>query len=246
MAVRSGVGGGGGALDSQVVTGALTMSAIEVDPTGVQVLVVDDIRLSRDGLVEFLERAPGIVAAVGAPDAEVARQLLRGRGFQVVLVSMAAADSIAICRDLVAAAEGARVIAFAVSGTEDEVVACAEAGVSGYLLREQPPAELIDVVSRVARGETYCPPRVAAALMRRVGTRSVERQASIGPGRLTRRESEILDLIEQGRSNKEIARMLCIEVRTVKNHVHNLLEKFQVHRRGDAAAILRASYPATG
>jgi two-component system, NarL family, nitrate/nitrite response regulator NarL len=63
---------------------------------------------------------------------------------------------------------------------------------------------------------------------------------SAGAGWLTSREQEILALIDDGMSNKEIARRLTIEVRTVKNHVHNLLEKLQVHRRGEAAALVRS------
>jgi DNA-binding NarL/FixJ family response regulator len=220
------------------------VSTISAGAGGIRVLVVDDIRVCRDGLTELLGRQPFVAAAVGAPDVAAGLRLVRGGGFQVVLLNMAAAGSLVGCRELVASAMAVPVVALAVSGSYDEVVACAEAGVSGYLLRDQPPAELVDVVARVARGETYCPPRVAAALIRRVGTLSVERRASAGPGRLTPREREILDLIEQGMSNKEIARELTIEVRTVKNHVHNLLEKLQVSRRGEAAALLRGRLPA--
>ncbi|GIH14158.1 hypothetical protein Raf01_23300 [Rugosimonospora africana] len=219
----------------------MSVSVVE-EVTGVRVLVVDDIRLYRDGLVAVLEREPFIVGAAGVPDAEGALRLLRGRGFEVVLLSMATANSVAICRDLVASADGARVVALAVSGSDDEVVACAEAGVSGYLLRDAPHAELVDVIASAARGETSCPSRIGAALMRRMGALAAERQTWVGPDRLTPREREILDLIEQGKSNKEIARLLCIEVRTVKNHVHNLLEKLKVHRRGEAAALLRSRH----
>lgn len=217
------------------------MSIIK-NSNGVRVLVVDDIRLYRDGLVAVLEREPFIVGAAGVSDSDSALRMLRGREFGVVLLSMATANSLAICRDLVASADGARVVALAVSGGDDEVVACAEAGVSGYLLRDAPHAELVDVIASAARGETSCPARIAAALMRRVGALAAERQTWVEPGRLTPREREILDLIEQGKSNKEIARLLCIEVRTVKNHVHNLLEKLKVHRRGEAAALVRSRH----
>jgi DNA-binding NarL/FixJ family response regulator len=83
---------------------------------------------------------------------------------------------------------------------------------------------------------------VAAALIRRVGSLPVRTVGSVESARLTRREAEILELIEKGMSNKEIARLLFIEVRTVKNHVHNLLEKLRVRRRGEAAAMVRGRY----
>jgi two-component system nitrate/nitrite response regulator NarL len=221
------------------------MSTNKDDMTDVNVLVVDDVRLCRDGLVAALAREPSIAYAEGAPDAETALRALRGRAFAVVLLSMRATNSLAICRDLVAAANCGPVVAVAVSG-DDEVVAYAEAGVSGYLLRDQPYEELLGVIVSAARGEMPCPPQVAAALMRRVGTLAAERQTWVVPGRLTPREREILDLIEQGMSNKEIARLLFIEVRTVKNHVHNLLEKLKVHRRGDAAAMVRNRHCSAG
>jgi two-component system nitrate/nitrite response regulator NarL len=220
------------------------MSTNKDDMTDVNVLVVDDVRLCRDGLVAALAREPSIAYAEGAPDAETALRALRGRAFAVVLLSMRATNSLAICRDLAAAANSGPVVAVAVSG--DEVVAYAEAGVSGYLLHDQPYEELLEVIVSAARGEMPCPPQVAAALMRRVGTLAAERQTWAGAGRLTPREREILDLIEQGMSNKEIARLLFIEVRTVKNHVHNLLEKLKVHRRGDAAAMVRNRHCSAG
>ena len=165
---------------------------------------------------------------------------LSQHGFQVVLLSLATAVSWAASRELVAAAEPARVIAYAASGRDDEVVACAAAGVSGYLLHDEPHEELMKAVVAVARGEIWCPPRVAAVLMRRMGPRGATPEMPLGTARLTMREREILALIDDGLSNKEIARKLSIEVRTVKNHVHNLLEKLRVHRRGEAVALLRS------
>jgi two-component system nitrate/nitrite response regulator NarL len=127
-----------------------------------------------------------------------------------------------------------------VSVSDDEIMTCAEAGIGGYLLREDPYAQLVTAVLTAARGDVWCPPPVAAVLMRRVGPRGTGPEVSAGPGRLTARERQILGLIDDGLSNKEIARRLSIEVRTVKNHVHNLLEKLRVHRRGEAAALLRS------
>lgn len=229
-----------------MAAGGNGMGTVIEEAAGVGVLVVDDIRLYRDGLIAVLEREPFIVRAAGAPDGDAALRVLGERGFEVVLLNMATANSLSLCRELVAFAGGARVVALAVSGSDDEILGCAEAGVSGYLLRDQPHAELIAVIASAARGETSCPPLVAAALMRRVGTLAAERHTWPGQGRLTPREREILDLIEQGMSNKEIARLLFIEVRTVKNHVHNLLEKLKVRRRGEAAAMLRTRHRAMG
>lgn len=207
---------------------------------GVRVLVVENIRLHRENLVARLANEPCIGDAVGTAGGDEALGWLGEHSFGVVLLSMATAVNWAICRELVAAADPARVIAYAVSGHDDEVVACAAAGVSGYLLCDEPHAELMEAVVAAAHGRVWCPPRVAAVLMRRMGPRGALPDIPAGTGRLTAREREILALIDDGMSNKEIARKLSIEVRTVKNHVHNLLAKLRVHRRGEAVALLRS------
>jgi two-component system nitrate/nitrite response regulator NarL len=204
-----------------------------------RVLVVDDLRIYRDHLIARLAAQPFVGAAAGAADAEGAAGLLAGGDFGVVLVSLTTRGGLEICR--AAAGRGARVIALGVTADEDEAVACAEAGVAGYVLRHDTDDALLGVVAAVGRGEISCPPPVAAALMRRMG-RGGDARPSAGPGRLTAREREILGLIDQGMSNKEIADRLFIEVRTVKNHVHNLLEKLSVRRRGEAAAVLRGTH----
>lgn len=217
---------------------------IGVDGSVVRVLVVDDNRLFREHLITVLEMQPFIECVVGACDGEEAVRQLTGRGCEVVLLSMATTGSLGICRKLVASSAGTRVIAMAVSESEDEVVACAEAGVTGYLLRHETHDALLSAIVAAGRGEISCPPRVAAALIRRIGQRSRDGATLSATSRLTMREREILGLIDSGMSNKEIARQLGIEVRTVKNHVHNLLEKLSVRRRGEAAALLRTDHRA--
>jgi DNA-binding NarL/FixJ family response regulator len=92
----------------------------------------------------------------------------------------------------------------------------------------------------VTRGEFLCSPGTAATLLRRVAALAAERHTADNGARLTPREQQVVRLIDEGLSNKEIARRLSIEVRTVKNHVHSILEKLQVRRRGEAAARMRA------
>jgi len=100
--------------------------------------------------------------------------------------------------------------------------------------------DLVAALESVGRGELLCSAQTAAALLRRVAALAAGRSAPAQPlSNLTRREREIGGLLEAGLSNKDIAVQLGIEVATVKNHVHNVLEKLQVHRRGQAAARLQ-------
>jgi DNA-binding NarL/FixJ family response regulator len=134
---------------------------------------------------------------------------------------------------------GLKVIALGIDELESEVIRWAEAGIDGLVSRQASLEDLMATVDSVAQGETLCSPRMTAALLRHVGVLARERGSSRATSPLTAREREIAGLIDEGLSNKEIAQRLCIELATVKNHVHNLLEKLGVRRRGEAAAAWR-------
>jgi two-component system, NarL family, nitrate/nitrite response regulator NarL len=203
----------------------------------IQVVVLSDIRLYREGLAEILDkRGPVVVGTAGDRESGVA--LVSERRPDIVLVDMAMTHAAAAVRALLDAAPHVPVVALGVSETEDDVIACAEAGVSGYVTRDESVGDLVAALESVSRGEMICSPGIAAALLRRV-TALARREDSAPRTRLTRRELEIVELIDRGLSNKEIARRLSIELATVKNHVHNILEKLQVRRRTEAAARVR-------
>lgn len=126
-------------------------------------------------------------------------------------------------------------MAIGVDKSAEQLDACAGAGISGYLSSDDSSAELIATVEGLARGDIPCSPGIAAALIRRV-TGLVSQPSQIPMG-LTRRELEVVRCLRENLSNKEIARRLGIEVATVKNHVHNVLLKLAVHRRGDSAIV---------
>jgi DNA-binding NarL/FixJ family response regulator len=110
--------------------------------------------------------------------------------------------------------------------------------------RENTLDDLVTVVRSVARGEMPCTPRAAAVLLDRVGALAADRR--IADVRLTGREREIVALMERGLSNKEIGRTLCIQLATVKNHVHNILYKMQADNRNDAVALAQGRAPIRG
>ena len=142
-------------------------------------------------------------------------------------------------RELRAAHDALKVIVLAIDEQEDCVLPLVEAGAAGYVTHEASLAELFSVVRSAVRGEALCSPRIVASLARRLTQMADQRPVRAELGELTVRERQIARLLDEGLSNKEIAIQLCIEVATVKNHVHNILEKLHVHRRGEAAARLR-------
>jgi DNA-binding NarL/FixJ family response regulator len=139
---------------------------------------------------------------------------------------------------------GVKVIAFAVSEIEDDLIACIEAGIAGFVTRDASIDDLAQSIMNALRDEVICPPRIAGLLFKRVAALSEAGTPNVQM--LTRREREIAELLNEGLSNKEIARNLRIGSATVKNHVHNILEKLHVRRRGEAAARLRGALGSHG
>jgi DNA-binding NarL/FixJ family response regulator len=199
----------------------------------IRVFIVASVRLYREGLA-------AVLAEAGRFDVEVAGDV---RAFfddppcgsaDVALLDMTVAGSLAAVRRVSSVGDAPRVVALAVrDDDEHQLIACAEAGVHGYVTSEEPLDDLRAAVERAAQGEVPCSPRVARALLRRVRSvaASGDGETSAEMPRLTARELEIVALIAQGLSNKEIATRLTIERATVKNHVHNILGKLGVNDR---------------
>lgn len=127
-----------------------------------------------------------------------------------------------------------KIIVVGVPNREEDILACIESeGAAGYLSVDSTLADLMDNINAVMNGETLCSPRVASLAFDRVSalTRRIENGHAGDKTRLTRREAEIVSLIDVGLSNKDIAARLHIEVSTVKNHVHNILDKLKQHDR---------------
>jgi len=202
----------------------------------IRVTIVSDVRLYREGLARALAAQPEVEVAENM----VEEVLLKLRGSQpdIVLADSAIVRTTELAAR--AAANGVRVVAFAVAEEdEDEVLACARVGVAGFVERNATMEELLTTLRTASRGEVRCSPRIAGLLVGRVAALT---GSSSQPGDnlpLTRRQRDIVAFIERGLSNKEIAIRLGIGVATVKNHVHYLLRKLQVHRRGEVAAVAR-------
>jgi DNA-binding NarL/FixJ family response regulator len=212
----------------------------------IRVLIVAEVRLFREGIAAFL---------LGVDDMEVVGSFAGWSGAlaaaerhhpHIVLLESRADEARDAVRRFEATGTDTRVVALAIAEDEADVLSWAEAGASGYLTSDDSMQHLADVVRSVSRGEMLCSPRIAGTLFRRVGVLTAATAPPLPEARLTARQREIVELIERGFSNKQIASELFIEATTVKNHVHNILEKLDVHRRADAVARLRGRAPATG
>jgi two-component system, NarL family, nitrate/nitrite response regulator NarL len=205
----------------------------------IEVFVLVAVRLYREGIADAVERDPRFHLAGSAATLGAARPLLEAlpRPPDITLIDLALPEGTKVARALRLAWPSGGIVALAVGEADEDVLQWAEAGVSGLVSREATLAELLDAIEAAARDEVLTSPAVTAALLRRAASlpREIRRDAPA----LTRREREIVRLISRGLSNKEIANSLRIELATVKNHVHNILEKLRVGRRADA--VLAAS-----
>src|ERR1700674_5268220 len=187
-----------------------------------RIAVLSTVRPFRDGLVELLKKFASVdVATVQPGDTDGIVQLSTVEP-SVILVPVFSREDVLLVRLALQLAPQARLIAVGVPDIDDVMVACAQAGVSGYVLAAATIDELTATIDAVIRNRPATPPSVAAALLRHVA--KVD-GSHLLVSSLTGREREILRCLREGLSNKEIAHRLDIESSTVKNHIHNLLQK---------------------
>jgi DNA-binding NarL/FixJ family response regulator len=204
----------------------------------VPIFLVGEVRFYREGLTRLLaeERSLQVVGS-GPPDESSLRSIAHLRP-RVVLIDSAIARHVVFVVRTVDASPGCAVIALGVRDDEKEVMGCAEAGVAGYVAATASASEVAQSLRTLLCGSFPCPSATASVLLRNVTAASL-RPPREPDSNLTRRESDVLSLVDRGLSNKEIAAALSIELATVKNHVHNILGKLGVSRRGVAAARMR-------
>lgn len=207
----------------------------------VRAMIAASVRLYRDGLAESLRGAVQVVAVTA--DAQSTLAEAQRLAPDVLLVDISVDGGLALVRALGEAVPGVRVLAFGVDDArDDQVLACVETGVAGWVSRDASAAEVVDAVLRASRGELLCSARTAALLTRRVAALARERRAPAPTAaQLTPREAQVAELLCNGVSNKHIAHALGLRLATVKNHVHSILEKLEVRSRGEAGARLRAT-----
>ncbi len=211
------------------------------------VFIISDVRLYREGLSWNLTHEGSLeVLGASGPSASTFESL-EGQAPDAIVFDITIRDGLQLARELHARLPHAKIVAFAVADIDGEIVTGAMAGISGYVHRDGSVGDLVTEVHNAVRGELHCSPRLAARLLQQVASLSLAGgkagsaldDAGEGARVLTRRESEILGLVEKGLSNKEIARALNISFATVKNHVHHILDKLHVRRRTQVLARLR-------
>ncbi|BDZ63135.1 response regulator [Agromyces mangrovi Wang et al. 2018] len=203
-----------------------------------RVLLVDDQELVRVGFRLILERA-GMVVVGEAGDGEQAVAAASAHHPDVVLmdVRMPVMDGIEATRRITAGESPPRVLALTTFDLDEYVFATVQAGASGFLLKDAPPADLVHAVHVVARGDAMLAPAVTARLLGRFTTPADADRPTVTLPALTEREQEIVRLVAHGRSNTEIAERLFLSESTVKTYVSRLFAKLAVRDRVQVAVL---------
>lgn len=202
----------------------------------IRILLVEDQTLMRQGMKTILALEPGLEVVGEASDGEAGVQAALNLRPDIILmdVQMPRMDGIEAIAAICSVWPEARIIILTTFRRDDYVFAGVRAGAVGFVLKDMPTDELVHTVRRVHAGEVFIQPEIASRLLRELLS---PQDLPIEP--LSEREHEVLVLLAQGHSNREIAGRLVIAEGTVKNHVSNILAKLQAENRTQAADIAR-------
>ncbi|QHE51234.1 response regulator transcription factor [Pontibacillus sp. HMF3514] len=202
----------------------------------IKILIADDHQVVRKGLVFFFQTQTDIEVVAEASNGKEALDMIKAKEIDVALfdVQMPEMDGVEAAKAIRAENDQVKIMMLTSFSDYDSVIPAIQAGANGYQLKDVEPDELAEAIRRVVKGESTITAKAASHLMTHVtGDNEKEERAKIDS--LTKRESDVLEEIMKGKSNKEISSSLYITEKTVKTHVSNILSKLEVHDRTQAA-----------
>ncbi len=214
----------------------------------IRVIVIDDNRLVREGLQALLDEQPDLKVVAAAEDRASGLRDLQEFTPHVVLVDAALdnGDGYGFVGVLRKTAPETKVIVMDLLPAPEDVIEFVKAGANGFVMKDATIDELVSTIRSVALGADVVPPALTGTLLSHIAQQAAVRRMpdAAESVRMTKREREIMNLIAEGLSNKEIAQRLNIATYTVKSHVHNILEKLALHSRLQIAAYTHKTGPA--
>jgi len=200
----------------------------------VNVVILTPIRMFGDGLAACFSSRSEISVAAIASDLAILRDSLETNSVDVVLIDVTQGIDLFDVRPIAIQYPDVPLLALGLNEQRQEVISCGCKGFAGYIPRDASIDVVCKSLREVALGRLTCPPEISSGLLRALFRKEQSPEESIADLALTRRESEVLELLGRGLSNKEIGNELCLSVATVKHHVHHVLEKLKLQRRAQA------------
>lgn len=211
----------------------------------IALVLIDDNRLLREGLTAMIHSQPGFKVLAASADAQEALQKVRDAKPDVVLLDFGLEDhdSLSLTATVHDEVPSARVIVMGLLPLQEDVADYVRAGASGFIMKDASFEDFFLTIRKVAAGEEVLPQALTNSLFAQIvrNTATVTNAKVLESVRLTARERQVIDLLGEGLSNKEISTRLGIAVHTVKSHVHNVLEKLALHSRLEVAAFSHSS-----
>jgi DNA-binding NarL/FixJ family response regulator len=203
----------------------------------ISVVIVDDNRVLREALAAMLDALPDM-RVVSSADADYAFLAAAKPNVLLLDVGLRDEDSLRVAASLRAEHPDAKIIVMDLFPVHEEIREFVNAGVAGFVLKDASFDEFVATIRSVAAGKKVLPPQMAESLFSQIAreARGPEVARTLDDVRMTRREHEVISLIGEGLSNKEIAKRLNIASHTVKSHVRNVMEKLALHSRLQIAA----------
>jgi DNA-binding NarL/FixJ family response regulator len=209
------------------------------EPRPLRLLVVDDHEVVRQGLVALIDRREKFQVVAEAGSVEEALDAARRFQPDLVIMDVRLPDGSGIeaCREIRAELPATRVVMLTSYPDEEAVLSAIIAGASGYLLKQIRARDLVSALEAVGRGESLLDPAVTEKVLERV-RRIASGTYTDELAQLTSQEQKILQLVAEGKTNKEIAQEVFLSDKTVKNYVSSILSKLNLQRRAQAAAFV--------
>jgi DNA-binding NarL/FixJ family response regulator len=213
----------------------------------ISLVLMNDNRLLREGLTLLIREQPGFTVLTTSADLDEALQKVRDATPDVVLLdfSLENHDALRVTATVSKAVPATRFVVMGLLPQQEDVADFVTAGASGFIMKDATFDVFLDTIRAVSRGEQILPPQLTGSLFSQINRIAIRRGKpreleSVG---LTQRERQVVELISEGLSNKQIAARMHIAIHTVKSHVHHVLEKLSLHTRLEVAALTRAQGP---
>jgi len=216
--------------------------ANEIEATRIRIVIADDHPLYRDGVALSLSESVDFSVVGQGASADEAVELVEKHAPDLVLIDISMpGGGIAAARRVRASSPGTKIAMLTVSEAEDDVMEALKAGATGYILKGVSADELMSTLRELAAGRSYVSPTLAARLLTAMRTPKDQKPDDLLE-QLTKREVNILRLVAQGLSNKEVGRALDLQEKTVKHYMTAILQKLHVRNRVEAAVLAQSTW----
>jgi DNA-binding NarL/FixJ family response regulator len=228
-------------------TSRIKPAPVDAARSVISIALIEDNRLVREGIAALLNQLPDLKVIAGEPGDDTA--LLRDVNPHVVLLDLGLGngDSLRVAERMNKEFPESKVIVMDLLPVHEDIMEFVNAGVSGFIMKDATLDDLVNTIRSVANGAHVLPPQMTGTLFSQIARDAVARgrPETLDSVRMTPREREVINLIAEGLSNKEIAGRLNLATHTVKSHVRNVMEKLTLHTRLQIAAFAHNSGHAT-